>query len=140
MFANSVRGGKAFAAKQKIRELKTRVSKLNVQILKIPPTNIIFNLANNMNNVQSEKYSFSPEEIGKKSLSNERFRTMFNTHRMRRTKLYNNRLKKYYDKKCKAKRKKFRERLNISEKVLVLTERIKKKSAPGKVYSKHFIL
>ena len=51
MFTNSVRGGKAFAAKQKIRELKTRVSKLNAQKLKIPPTNIIFNLANNMNNV-----------------------------------------------------------------------------------------
>ena len=99
MFTNSVRGGKAFAAKQKIRELKTRVSKLNAQKLKIPPTNIIFNLANNMNNVQSEKYGFNPEEIGKNSLSIERFRTMFNKHRIKRTRLLNNRLKRYYDKK-----------------------------------------
>ena len=30
MFTASVRGGKAFATEQKIRELKTRISKLNV--------------------------------------------------------------------------------------------------------------
>ena len=29
MFTTSVRGGKAFAAEQKIRELKTRIAKLN---------------------------------------------------------------------------------------------------------------
>ena len=28
MFTSSIRGGKAFAAEQKIRELKTRISKL----------------------------------------------------------------------------------------------------------------
>ena len=31
MFTSSVRGGKAFAAEQKLRELKTRISKLNAQ-------------------------------------------------------------------------------------------------------------
>ena len=31
MFSTSLRGGKAFAAEQKIRELKDRISKLNVQ-------------------------------------------------------------------------------------------------------------
>ena len=36
MFATSIRGGKAFAAEQKIRELKTRISKLNAQKLNIP--------------------------------------------------------------------------------------------------------
>ena len=35
MFTSSVRGEKAFAAEQKIRELKTRISKLNSQNLKI---------------------------------------------------------------------------------------------------------
>ena len=38
MFTTSVRGGKAFAAEQKIREIKTRISKLNAQKLKIFPT------------------------------------------------------------------------------------------------------
>ena len=31
MFTTSIRGGKAFAAEQKIRELKTRIAKINVQ-------------------------------------------------------------------------------------------------------------
>ena len=35
MFMTFVRGGKAFAAEHKIRELKTRISKLKAQKLKI---------------------------------------------------------------------------------------------------------
>ena len=66
MFATSIRGGKAFAAEQKIRELKTRISKLNAQKLKISPKKVILNSAANMNNVQSEKYGLSPEEIEEK--------------------------------------------------------------------------
>ena len=62
MFTTSVRGGKAFATEQKIRELKIRISKLNAQKLKISPKKIILNSAANMNNVQSEKYGLSPEE------------------------------------------------------------------------------
>ena len=34
MFTTSVRGGKAFAAEQKIRELKNRIAKVNAQKLK----------------------------------------------------------------------------------------------------------
>ena len=41
MFTTSVCGGKAVAAEQKIRELKTRISKLNPQKLKMSPTKII---------------------------------------------------------------------------------------------------
>ena len=37
MFSTSLREGKAFAAEQKIRELKTRISKLDGQKLKISP-------------------------------------------------------------------------------------------------------
>ena len=37
MSSTSLRGGKAFAAEQKIKELKTRISKLNGQKLKISP-------------------------------------------------------------------------------------------------------
>ena len=37
MFSTSIRGGKAFAAEQKIRELKTRIAKLASQKLKIIP-------------------------------------------------------------------------------------------------------
>ena len=66
MFTTSVSGGKAFAAEQIIRELKTRVSKLNAQKLKVSPIKIILNSAINMNNVPSEKYGLTPEEIEKK--------------------------------------------------------------------------
>ena len=37
MFSTSLRGGIAFAAEQKIRELKTRIAKLKSQKLKILP-------------------------------------------------------------------------------------------------------
>ena len=72
MFTTSIRGGKAFAAKQKIIELKTRISKINAKKLKISPTKITLDSATNMNSVKSEKYKLSPEEIEKKkSLSSE---------------------------------------------------------------------
>ena len=54
MFTTSVRGGKAFAAEQKIREIKTRISKLNAQKLKIFLTKKKLNSAVNMNNVPNE--------------------------------------------------------------------------------------
>ena len=66
MFTTSAGGGKTFVAEQKIRELKTRISKLNVQKLKISPTKIISNSTIYMNNVPSEKYGLTPEEIEKK--------------------------------------------------------------------------
>ena len=49
MFTTSVRGGNASAAEQKIRELKTRNSKINTQKLKISPSKIIEASAANMN-------------------------------------------------------------------------------------------
>ena len=48
MFTSSVRTGKAFAAEQKIRELKSRIAKLNALKLKVPPTKVI-TTAENMN-------------------------------------------------------------------------------------------
>ena len=53
-------------------------------------------------------------------------------NRIEKTKLLHDRLDKYDKKKCLIKIRKLRESLNIGEKVLVLAERIKKKSAPGK--------
>ena len=68
MFLTTLRGGKAFSAEQKIRELKTRIAKLNVQKLKISPKKIIEISTVNMNAQPSKKYSFPPDEIEKKSL------------------------------------------------------------------------
>ena len=86
-----------------------------------------------MNSVKSEKYGLTPEEIEKKSLSSERFRTIFNMQMIEKTKILDDRVSRY-KKKYLVKRRKLRENLNIREKVLVLAKRIKKKSAPGKFY------
>ena len=80
MFTSSVRGGKAFAAEQKMRELKTKILKLNAQKLKISPAKIVQNSTLNMNLMKSTKYGLSPEEIEKRSLAGERFKTVFNMH------------------------------------------------------------
>ena len=106
------------------KELKTRISKLIAQKLKIPSTKIILSSTENMNNVQSEKYRLNPEEIETKSISNERFKRIFNIHWIERTKLVNDRLNRYNKKKYGRKQKKMRENFNINEKILVLAERI----------------
>ena len=110
IFTTSVPGVKSFAAEQKIRELKTRISKLKAQTLKISHTKIILKSAINMNNAPSEKYGLIPEEIEKKSFSYESFRTIFNMHQIEKTKLIHDRLNRH----DKRKKRKLRENLNIN--------------------------
>ena len=85
--------------------------------------------AKNMNNVKSEKYGISPNvnEDEEKSLSNQRFRTLFNFKRIDRSKNVSGRLDKYSRKNYIAKKKKLCNKLDVGEKVLVLAEKIKKK-------------
>ena len=65
MFTSSVRGGKAFGAAQKTRELKSRMAKLNALKVKVTPTKIITTSSENMNSVLNEKYGLSPNEMEK---------------------------------------------------------------------------
>ena len=53
MFNSSIRGGKAFDAEQKIRELKTRIAKINAQKLKISPAKIIERTTLNTNLIKA---------------------------------------------------------------------------------------
>ena len=92
MFTSLVRGGKLFAAKQKIRELETKTAKLNAQKLKITPTKIIQNSVLNINNMKSKKYGLSPEEIERRYLAGKRFKTIFNMQRIEKTKQLYDRL------------------------------------------------
>ena len=132
---SSVRGGKAFAAEQKIRELKTRIAKLGAQKLKTTPTKIIQTSALNMNNMKRETFGLSPEEIEKGILIGERFKRIFNMHRLiEKIKKFHDRLDRYDKKHYFVKRKKLRDDLMISEKALVSAQTIKKKAAPGKFY------
>ena len=90
MFTTKVRGGKAFAAEQDIRERKSRISKLKAisdkNKAKIPPTTINKQSGEIMNDVKSEK------EIEKKSLTSEQFKMLFNFGRIKRSKKISDRL------------------------------------------------
>ena len=59
---------------------------MNAQKLKITPTKITGNSVLNMNNMKSEKYGLSPEEIEKRSLAGEQFKAIFNMHRIEKSK------------------------------------------------------
>ena len=95
MFSTSVRGGKAFAAEQKIRELKTRIAKLRGQKLKINPKKIVEISTTNMNIRPSKKHGISPEEVESRALNSKRFRVLFNMHRIEKTGKLNKRMDRY---------------------------------------------
>ena len=118
---------------KKIRKLKTRISKLKGQKLKIRPKKLIEISTANMNIQPSKKYGFSPEEVESRSLTSERLKALYNMHRIEKTHKLNKRMDRY-DRKKYFKKKKLREILNIGERVYALAERTKKKSSPGKFY------
>ena len=86
IFTTSLPGSKSFAAEQKIRGLKTRIAKLNVQKLKISPAKIIERSTLNMNLMKSRKYGLSPEEIERRSLAENVLRLPFTCIDLRKLK------------------------------------------------------
>ena len=73
--------------------------------MKVTLTKIILTSADNMNSVLNEKCRLSPNDIKRKSLSSEKFRTLFNFHRIERTKKIHDRLDRYDKKNTVRKRK-----------------------------------
>ena len=134
MFSTRLRGGKAFAAEQKIRELKKVIFKTKrtykLQKKKINSKQIIKKAVENLNRINSEKYGLPPDIIEKKSLESEYFKEIYDFHRLVKITKGINRYERYNEKLDKKQKRKLREPLNINEKVLVLAERIKKKDAP----------
>ena len=136
MFHTKVRGGKAFAAEQKIGQFKKlllkgkRLEKESGKRLK--PLQLISNVTKNMNNIISTKYGMAPEAVEKKSLAKdgEYFTEVYDFLRIRKIGTNQARNLKY-DLKKDRRKKQLRSPLNVGEKVLILAERIKKKDAPG---------
>ena len=136
MFHTRVRGGKAFAAEQKIGQFKKlllkgkRLEKESGKRLK--PLQLISNVTKNMNNTISTKYGMTPEAVEERSLAKdgEYFTEVYDFLRVRKIGTNQARNLKYDLKKDKRK-KQLRSPLNLGEKVLILAERIKKKDAPG---------
>ena len=137
MFSTRVRGRKAFAAEQKIREFKKMLLKVKTLYqrskIKLKPNELIRKVATNMNKTKTKKYQIEPENVGKKALTDDNFREKFDFYRLAKIGKENKRYERYMTKKDSYKRK-LRDPINIGEKVLVLSERLKKKDAPGKLY------
>ena len=140
MFHTKIRGGKAFAAEQKIREFrKTLLRSKRFEKLRknrIKPNDLIRKAAQNMNETISTKYNLAPETIEKRSLNpNDRkcFQEIYDFVRLR--KIENNQMRNdKYNQKIDKRKRTLRSPLNLDEKVLVLAERLKKKDAPGNLY------
>ena len=139
MFSTAVRGGKAFADEQKLRELKKRLSRLLVlqrnSKAKLKSPNILIQKAvENMNSLPTAKYGDKPDKIEKRSLESDWFRDWFDIRRLSRISKAQPRYERCQKKKYLRKKKKLRIPLEIGEDVLLLSSRIKKKSDPGKFY------
>ena len=142
MFSSRTRGGKAFAAEQKIREFKKILFKSKrlhkaMKGKRLDSKKLIRKAVENMNNTNSQKYGFPPETVEKKALSDNIFREIYHFHRIVRVSKDPVRYKRYdirIDKKLNSRRKQLREPLTIGERVLVLAERLKKKDAPGSLF------
>ena len=136
MFTTSIRGGKAFATEQKIREFKSSIAKLEVIFDKYNAKIYNSNQTTYWKYAQCKKWKIciSHDDIEKRSLSSERFKILFNFKRIERSKKFSDRLDRYDQTKYAGKKRKLHENLNIGEKVFVLAERINKKRAPDKFY------
>ena len=140
MFHTKLRGGKAFAAEQKVRQFKKillrnkRFEKLEKR--KIKPNELLKKTAQNMNETISTKYGLAPETIEKRSLNpndGKYFQEIYDFVRLR--KIENNQLRNdKYDQKIDKRKITLRSQLNLNEKVLVLAERLRKKDVPGNLY------
>ena len=127
MFHTKLRGGKAFAAEQKIREFKKlllktkRLTKGDGKRLK--PLKVIKNVVENLNKTPSAKYEIPPETVEKITLNSEFNREMFDFLRVK--KVDNNKFRnEKYNRRRDRRQKKLRNPLNLDEKVLVLAERL----------------
>ena len=140
MFHSKVRGGKAFAAEQKIREFKKLLLKSKRFIKskgeRIRPNQLIKKAVENMNETISTKYGVSPESIEKNTLDledGEFNREMYDFLRIKKVDNNNYRNKKYETKKDKR-QKRLCNSLYLDEEVLILAERLKKKDASSKFF------
>ena len=138
MFHTRIRGGKAFAAEQKIREFKKLPLKMKNIIKKekkrIKSNDVMKKITYNMNNTKSQKYQIEPEVVEKKSLSSVKFTDKYDFYRLEKVGKEISRQNRYNNKKDQGNPKKLRDPLQIGEKVLVLSERLRKKDAPGRLY------
>ena len=138
MFSTKVRGGKAFAAEQKIREFKKLLLKMKNLFKKygkkLKPNEVTRKVTVNLNKTKTAKYQIEPEEIEKRALLDDAFREKYDFCRLEKIGTHASRQDRYNLKKDILNPRKLREPLEIGGKVFVLAERLKKKDAPDRLY------
>ena len=88
IFSSRIRGGKAFAAEQKIREFKKilfkskKLHKVTNNRKRLDSKKLIKKAVENMNKTNSQKYGLPPESIEQKTLSDNVFREIYDFHRL----------------------------------------------------------
>ena len=129
-----MKGGKAFAAEQEICELKKlllrskHIAKFKGKWIK--PKELIKKATLYLNNIRSAKYRFSPEQIEEKALDPETgkyFQEVYDFHCLIKVKEKRDQRDRF-DVKVDRCKKHLRDPLEVWEKVLVLTERLRKKT------------
>ena len=91
MFSTAATGSKAFAAEQKIRELKKRIS--------TRPNEIISKAVDNMNSIPTIKYDVAPDTVEEKLLSSEAYKAWFDIRCLQKVSKPTNRYGRYETKK-----------------------------------------
>ena len=138
MFSSKNRGGKAYAAEQKIREFKKILFKIKKTYKRLKKrlnsAKLIKKAVQNMNNVKTSKYGFEPEYIESESLKDENFKERFDFHRLKQVTKDFERYKRHDIQFDLKRKRRLREPLRIGERVLILASRLKKKDAPGVLY------
>ena len=87
MFSGRVRGGKAHAAEQKLREFKKilfqskRLHKATFT-KRFDSRKVIRKAVENMNCGNSQKYGYAPNAIEEKAVESKRFRDIYNFYRL----------------------------------------------------------
>ena len=123
--------------KRKFRKILLRSKRFKkMKKNRIKPNELIKNVAENMNNAISPKYGLSPEKIEERSLDpndGKYFQEFYDFVRLR--KIQNNQIRNdNYNQKIDRRKTTLRSPLNLTEKVLVLAERLRKNNAPGRLY------
>ena len=114
-----LRGGKAFAAEQKIRELEELLLKGKNNDrrnkIKINSNTLIQRATNNLNKTKSEKCGIEPETMEEESLKNNDFKEIYDFHRLEKIKQDFARRDRYNAKTDQRKNVRLRNPLEIGE-------------------------
>ena len=131
MFSSRVRGLKAYAAEQKIREFKRllfksrEVHKETSTSTKFKPEKLICKATVNMSNIQSQKHGYPFEAIEENAVNSEKFRGIYDFYRLLKVQKHTKRYAHANVKKDKSLYRRLREPLKVGERALTLAERLR---------------